>query len=180
MAIHPGERRAFDGLGRALRWVRQRQGKKQYEVADAAGITKAMLSSYENGRQRPALDTLERILGALEIDLDYLAYAIRMVRQEDDSREARPVANEEAFGERKPRRSYLDLERTLGLDRRLEPGEEQAVGQMLEGFHNLLRYVLRRADLVDRAQAAAGAVPAAEGDDEGGGGAATRSSRAAG
>ena len=77
---------SFTGLGRALRWIRQRQGKKQYEVAEAARVTKAMLSSYENEKQRPAIDTLERILDSLEIDLDYLAYAIRVVRQEEDRR----------------------------------------------------------------------------------------------
>jgi len=133
---------SFTGLGRALRWIRQRQGKKQYEVAEAANITKAMLSSYENEKQRPAIDTLERILDALEIDLDYLAYAIRVVRQEEERRSGRrlaPVASlpQPSFDQ------YLDLERSLGLDRRLDPAEEQAVGQMLEGFHSLLRYFLK-------------------------------------
>lgn len=135
---------SFTGLGRALRWIRQRQDKKQYEVADAANITKAMLSSYENEKQRPAIDTLERILDALEIDLDYLAYAIRVVRQEEERRSGKrlPAAShaaQPAFDQ------YLDLERSLGLERRLAPAEEQAVGQMLEGFHSLLRYFLKGA-----------------------------------
>src|SRR5215217_7445598 len=62
----------FNGLGRALRWLRDRQGKRQYQVADAAGITKAMLSAYETGKQKPSLDTLEKILGALNGDLNDL------------------------------------------------------------------------------------------------------------
>ena len=37
----------LNGLGQALRWLRDRQGKKQYQVAEAAGITKGMLSAYE-------------------------------------------------------------------------------------------------------------------------------------
>ncbi|HSL81248.1 MAG TPA: helix-turn-helix transcriptional regulator [Thermoanaerobaculia bacterium] len=145
MAHTKGEGRAFRGLGKALRWIRQRQGKKQYEVAESAGITKAMLSSYENDKQRPALDTLERILDALAIDLDYLAHAIRMVRQEEDrkaggrSEAPAPMAAPFSPG------PYLDLERVLGLDRRLDAGEERAVAQMLDGFHNLLRYMLSRA-----------------------------------
>src|SRR5882672_990497 len=40
----------LNGLGQALRWLRERHGRKQYQVADTAGITKGMLSSYETGR----------------------------------------------------------------------------------------------------------------------------------
>lgn len=166
MGLTKGEGRAFRGLGKALRWIRQRQGKKQYEVAEAAGITKAMLSSYENEKQRPALDTLERILDALEIDLDYLAHAMRMVRQEEDRRAGRrreaPTQAPAAFAPA----PYLDLERVLGLDRRLDSGEERAVAQMLEGFHNLLRYMLSRAE---RAAHPPGELPADpdQGGDEG-------------
>lgn len=156
---------SFTGLGKALRWIRQRQGKKQFEVAEAASITKAMLSSYENQKQRPAIDTLERILDALEIDLDYLAYAIRVVRQEEERRTGkRPTP---------PRHAppptfepYLDVERMLGLSRRLDPSEEQAVGQMLDGFHGLLRYLLKRGDDLPR-RPPGGDAPG-DGEDEGG------------
>jgi len=127
---------SFDGLGRALRWTRQRQGKKQYEVAEAAKVTKAMLSSYENEKQRPTIDTLERILDALEIDLDYLAYAIRSVRQDQDGVEPEPRHLPPMAG------PPLDVERLLGLRRRLDPEEERSVAQMLDGFHGLLRYLL--------------------------------------
>ena len=130
--------KSFDGLGRALRWTRQRQGKKQYEVAEEASVTKAMLSSYENDRQRPTLDTLERILAALDIDLDYLAYAIRSVRQQSGE-DAGESERELPSGAGPP----LDVERLLGLRRRLEPEEERAVAQMIDGFHSLLRYMLR-------------------------------------
>ncbi len=153
---------SFNGLGRALRWIRQRQGKKQYEVAEAAKITKAMLSSYENGKQRPTIDTLERILDALEIDLDYLAHAMRVVSQEDErksgaQRPAGPVLAPAASG------PFLDLERLIGLTRRLEPAEEHAIGQMLEGFHSLLRYILTQTDdLRARAQDEAGGGPDAD------------------
>ncbi len=136
---------SFDGLGRALRWIRQRQGKKQYEVADAAKITKAMLSSYENGKQRPTIDTLERILDALEIDLDYLAYAMRVVAQEDGRKGGLPRPAGPGLAPA-PAGPFLDLEHLLGVARRLEPAEEHAVGQMLEGFHSLLRYMLTQAD----------------------------------
>src|ERR1041384_5487927 len=75
----------FNGLGRALRWLRDRQGKRQYQVADAAGITKAMLSAYETGKQKPSLDTLEKILSALECDLNDLHNALQIVNERSEA-----------------------------------------------------------------------------------------------
>lgn len=72
-------RSAFSGLGLALRWLRTRQQKRQYEVAAAAGITKAMLSAYETDKQRPTLETLEKLMRALEIDLRQLSEAIQLI-----------------------------------------------------------------------------------------------------
>jgi transcriptional regulator with XRE-family HTH domain len=69
----------LNGLGQALRWLRDRQGKKQYQVADTAGITKGMLSAYETGRQRPSLETLEKILDTLGCDLNDLHNAIQII-----------------------------------------------------------------------------------------------------
>src|SRR4029450_3715408 len=67
------------GLGQSLRWLRDRQSKKQYQVADAAGITKGMLSAHEPGRQRPSLETLEKILNPLGCDLNDLHNAIQII-----------------------------------------------------------------------------------------------------
>ncbi len=72
-------RGAFAGLGLALRWLRTRQQKRQYEVAAAAGITKAMLSAYETDKQRPTLETLEKLMSALEIDLKQLFEALQLI-----------------------------------------------------------------------------------------------------
>jgi transcriptional regulator with XRE-family HTH domain len=67
------------GLGQALRWLREKQARKQYRVADNAGITKGMLSAYETGRQRPSLETLEKILQTLGCDLNDLHNALQIV-----------------------------------------------------------------------------------------------------
>ena len=72
---------AFDGLGKALRWIRDKQAKKQYQVAEAAGVTKAMLSAYETGKQKPSIETLEKILGALQVDLADLFNALQVVNE---------------------------------------------------------------------------------------------------
>ncbi|MES1211178.1 MAG: helix-turn-helix transcriptional regulator, partial [Acidobacteriota bacterium] len=75
----------FQGLGRALRWLRDRQGKRQYQVADAAGITKAMLSAYETGKQKPSLDTLEKILDALACNLNDLHNSLQIVNERPEA-----------------------------------------------------------------------------------------------
>jgi transcriptional regulator with XRE-family HTH domain len=68
----------FENLGFALRWLRQ--GRSQMEVATAAEITKAMLSSYETGKALPTLPTLSRILDALGADLPELHAALLVHR----------------------------------------------------------------------------------------------------
>jgi transcriptional regulator with XRE-family HTH domain len=52
-------------VGAALRHLREQQELAQYVLADLAGITKAMLSAYETGRQCPSLLTLFKLLAAL-------------------------------------------------------------------------------------------------------------------
>jgi transcriptional regulator with XRE-family HTH domain len=140
----------FNGLGRALRWLRDRQGKRQYQVADAAGITKAMLSAYETGKQKPSLDTLEKILAALECDLNDLHNALQIVNE-------RPEAIRRPGSLRDTWQTYrrdmtdspqegtdaggLNVYRVLGVKSQLPAQEEQALSEMLEGFHKLVRYL---------------------------------------
>lgn len=68
----------FAGLGPALRLLRQRHGLTQQQIADKAGITKAMMSAYEVGKYFPALDTLSRLLQSLECDLRGLQDAMEV------------------------------------------------------------------------------------------------------
>jgi len=72
------------GLGQALRWLRERQARKQYRVADDAGVTKGMLSAYETGRQRPSLETLDKLLETLGCDLNDLHNALQIVNGRPD------------------------------------------------------------------------------------------------
>jgi transcriptional regulator with XRE-family HTH domain len=136
----------LSGLGQALRWLRDRRGRKQYQVAETAGITKGMLSAYETGRQRPSLETLEKILDTLGCDLNDLHNAIQIIngRPEGMRRrgegvgaedEAPPPAAGGSVGER------LDVHRILGRRAALPPEEERALTEMLEGFHRFLRYL---------------------------------------
>lgn len=136
----------LNGLGQALRWLRDRQGKKQYQVADTAGITKGMLSAYETGRQRPSLETLEKILDTLGCDLNDLHNAIQIIngkpegmkRKGDDSERF----EETPAGSGAPAEGASERTRqALGRLGALPPEEERAFGQMLDGFHRFLRYL---------------------------------------
>jgi transcriptional regulator with XRE-family HTH domain len=134
----------FDGLGRALRWLREKAGLRQYETATAAGITKAMLSAYETGKQSPSLESLEKVLDALGSDLIALHRALDHVNE----RPLRPLGDLGAF-ERSPApgpppspAGRVDVRSILGVEE-LPAEEEAALQQMLDGFHRLLRYLHR-------------------------------------
>jgi transcriptional regulator with XRE-family HTH domain len=152
----------FDGLGRALRWLRERQLKRQYQVAAGAGITKAMLSAYETGKQNPSLDTLEKILDALVCDLNDLHNALQIVN-------GRPERMRNAGGGdswRSPADQAAGsgatgpgLYEILGADEPLPPQEEQAMSEMLGGFHKLLRYMHGRVPKPAVGSAAAAQTP---------------------
>lgn len=81
MSEEPVRSAIFSGLAPALRVARAYKGMRQSEVAERAGVTKAMLSAFELGRRRPSLKTLEKLLSALEIDLDVLYRLLGVVRE---------------------------------------------------------------------------------------------------
>lgn len=133
----------FTNLGRALRWLREEREMRQYQVAEAASITKAMLSAYETGKQRPSLDTLEKILVALDCDLEALHEALEVIDTGTRHARARPT---ERYRRRRLRSTALDtaaidVYELLGLGSRLAPGEEEALEEMLQGFHKLVRHL---------------------------------------
>lgn len=66
-------------LGPALRLLRTSRFLRQYQVADRAGITKAMLSSYEIGGVKPSLQSLTSLLSALETDFGGFQQALDVV-----------------------------------------------------------------------------------------------------
>jgi transcriptional regulator with XRE-family HTH domain len=134
----------FNGLGKALRWLRDRQSKRQYQIAEAAGITKAMLSAYETGKQKPSLDTLEKILTALECDLNDLHNALQIINDRPEAIRRPGTLREDWLPCRDTDpadAAGVDLYRVLGLTRQLPPQEERALSEMLEGFHKMVRYL---------------------------------------
>ncbi len=150
----------FDGLGRALRWLRERQLKRQYQVAAGAGITKAMLSAYETGKQNPSLDTLEKILDALVCDLNDLHNALQIINGRPE-RMRHAGAGADHWRGAAAKGAEADaagpgIYEILGAEEPLPAQEEQAMSEMLGGFHKLLRYMHGR---VPRAATASAAPP---------------------
>ena len=68
----------FDQLGLALIILREKSGLTARGLAARAGVGKSQLSKYENGRESPKLETLARLLGALNVEP--LAYFYLMRR----------------------------------------------------------------------------------------------------
>jgi transcriptional regulator with XRE-family HTH domain len=56
----------FETLGLTLRVFRELSGRSQAEVARKAQIGKSQLSKYENGKELPKLESLGKIITALE------------------------------------------------------------------------------------------------------------------
>jgi transcriptional regulator with XRE-family HTH domain len=69
----------FANLGRTLSLLRELRGKSQARVAREAGIGKSQLSKYENGKELPKLDSLEKVLIALKVGYFEFFYTLYMV-----------------------------------------------------------------------------------------------------
>ncbi len=58
----------FQGLGPALKMIREKTGLSAAAVATRAGVGKSQLSKYEKGRETPRLESLARILAVLGVE----------------------------------------------------------------------------------------------------------------
>lgn len=139
-------------LGHALRYLRILSERKQFEVAEVAGITRAMLSAYERGSREPSLTTLTKILDALAVDFAGLQKALDRVESGDAPLEASraPTARFPPFPRGpSPDGRHLDpthpaeLARFVGESGGLASEEAAAYGQMVRGFLGWLRAVHR-------------------------------------
>jgi len=149
----------FEHIDRALRHLREGQRARQYQVAEEAGITKAMLSAYETGKQKPSLETLDKILAALGCDLIDLHDALAVFQAPgtpSGARRTRSASRAAAFEPRRPSpwqrgpvpasddsQGDSDVYATLGICEPLDREEEQALGEVLTSFHKLIRHIHR-------------------------------------
>jgi len=74
----------FANLGPALVRQRKLRRKSQTQVARSAQIGKSQLSKYEAGKEPPKLESLERVLTALDIGFLAFFYTVRLLDGEAD------------------------------------------------------------------------------------------------
>lgn len=79
LPIHSRAMAMFANLGRTLSLLRELRGKSQARVAREAGIGKSQLSKYENGKELPKLDSLEKVLIALKVGYFEFFYTLYLV-----------------------------------------------------------------------------------------------------
>ena len=89
----------FVNLGRTLSLLRELRGKSQAQVAREAGIGKSQLSKYENGKELPKLDSLEKVLGVLEVGQFEFFYTLYLVDRRAADLARDPAAESLAPGE---------------------------------------------------------------------------------
>ena len=82
----------FEKLGLALLLLRELRGLKQAEVAQRARVSKSRISRYEGGREFPKLESLERLLVALEVRQDVFFSVVRFLDNLPEALSAPPGA----------------------------------------------------------------------------------------
>jgi transcriptional regulator with XRE-family HTH domain len=82
----------FDRLGLTLKVLREMSGQSQAALAQKARLGKSQLSKYESGRELPKLDSLARLLAALETTPLQLFYVHDLLEKSRDSRDGAAAA----------------------------------------------------------------------------------------
>jgi len=158
---------AFRHLPGALRLLRDRQGITQRRLAEQAACTLKQISAYETARQRPRIETLERILEVLDADAADLARAMEGLAAVERGGAPRPRPTATALAGR-PGAARGAAAAGAGARTLREIGERLP---QLQGLADELLLEILADALEDRARVVArdlraGAVP---GRDEGGG-----------
>lgn len=117
--------------------LRERAGLSQKELAARAGITPAMLSNYETGVKAPSLQSLGRILDALDLYLGSLDDALDLINERPPRRKGTSDPRSEPI-------EGVDLPRFLGTDgEALPPRVSRAFIEMIRGFRQVARLLYR-------------------------------------
>jgi len=92
----------FVRIGKKIRDMRNQRAVKLHELADAAQISKGLLSRIENGRTIPSLPVLLAVIRALDVNLDSFFEGLELPLQKAYIHRRKadymPFEKEEAFG----------------------------------------------------------------------------------
>jgi len=130
----------FINLGKTLGLLRELRGKSQALVAREAGIGKSQLSKYENGKELPKLDSLEKVLKALDVGHFEFFYTLFLVDQR-----AAELASGETEGV-----LQLGMPPLLRGTSHLVPTTDQAFSRVFNDLLLLYRSVLETILLAER------------------------------
>lgn len=128
----------FTNLGHTLSLLRELRGKSQARVAREAGIGKSQLSKYENGKELPKLDSLEKVLIALKVSYFEFFYTLHLVDRRASELEPVNGDGETPGSEPLPLPSFLPG-KTL-----LDDNTDQAFGQVFTDLLLLYRRVFQQ------------------------------------
>lgn len=126
----------WKNLGKALGLLREVRGKSQSNVAHEAGIGKSQLSKYENGKELPKLDSLEKVLNALEVGHFEFFYTLHIVDSRADDLTGGAAAAREAFH---PATGLPPLFASNGGNSLLGPAAEQSFADLQSAILKLYR-----------------------------------------
>lgn len=57
--------------GSKIKQLREKMNLKQQDIAEAIGVTSAMISMYENGKKKPGRDTIIKLASFFNVDANY-------------------------------------------------------------------------------------------------------------
>jgi transcriptional regulator with XRE-family HTH domain len=126
----------FGNVGRALSLLRDLRGKSQAWLSREAGIGKSQLSKYENGKELPKLDSLEKVLNALKVGYFEFFYTLHLV-----DRQAAELAEGEARG---PQAEPLYVPPLFSGTSFLAEPADQALSQVFADLMLLYRRLLEQ------------------------------------
>ena len=135
----------FANLGRTLSLLRELRGKSQARVAREAGIGKSQLSKYENGKELPKLDSLEKVLNALKVGYFEFFYTLYLVdRRAADLAQPEDEAGETAAAPAAHPSAPLYMPPFPGGNSLLADSTDQAFGQVFTDLLLLYRRVFEQ------------------------------------